>query len=113
VLNCGPGRSAGSEVKNHCFSHETGFLCFIDRSTGPAVQHAPVINDHTEGLKLGAFTPSAHVADNDWAVGLFVEYLSKSKIWNESAVFILEDDAQGGPDHVDAHRSTVTSGAAG
>ena len=63
------------------------------------------INDHTEGAKLGSPTPFAHVADNDWACGLFVEYLSKSPIWKETAVFIIEDDAQNGPDHVDAHRS--------
>lgn len=62
-------------------------------------------NDHTEGLKLGRPTPYAHVADNDFAVGLFVEYLSKSPIWKETAIFILEDDAQNGADHVDAHRS--------
>lgn len=65
------------------------------------------INDHTEGLKVGKPTPFAHVADNDWAVGLFVEHLSKSSIWNESVVFIVEDDAQNGPDHVDAHRTTA------
>lgn len=62
-------------------------------------------NDHTSGARLGAPTPFAHVADNDLAVGKFVDYLSHSPIWNESAVFILEDDAQNGPDHVDAHRS--------
>ena len=62
-------------------------------------------NDHTEGLKRGKLTPFAHVADNDLAVGTFIEYLSKSPIWNESVVFVLEDDAQNGPDHVDAHRS--------
>jgi YVTN family beta-propeller protein len=62
-------------------------------------------NDHTEGLKKGKPTAFAHVADNDLAVGTFIEYLSHSKIWNESVVFILEDDAQNGPDHVDAHRS--------
>lgn len=62
-------------------------------------------NDHTEGLKLGRPTPYAHVADNDYAVGLFIEALSKSPIWNETAVFIVEDDAQNGSDHVDAHRS--------
>ena len=50
-------------------------------------------------------TPYACVADNDLAVGMLVEHLSRSKIWNQSAVFILEDDAQNGPDHVDAHRS--------
>ena len=64
-------------------------------------------NDHTEGIRKGRPTPYAHVADNDLAVGLFVEHLSQSKIWNESAVFVLEDDAQNGPDHVDAHRSTA------
>lgn len=62
-------------------------------------------NDHTSGARVGALTPAACVADNDLALGQFVEHLSKSKIWNESAVFVLEDDAQNGPDHVDAHRS--------
>jgi len=64
-------------------------------------------NDHTEGLKIGRPTPKAHVADNDLAVGMFVEYLSHSPIWNETLIIILEDDAQNGPDHVDAHRSPV------
>jgi len=64
-------------------------------------------NDHTEGLRKGKPTPFAHVADNDLAVGSFIEYLSQSPIWKESVVFILEDDAQNGPDHVDAHRSPV------
>jgi hypothetical protein len=62
-------------------------------------------NDHTEGLSLGRPTPFAHVADNDLAVGLFVDHLSRSPVWNESLVLIVEDDAQNGPDHVDAHRS--------
>ncbi|WP_020607317.1 bifunctional YncE family protein/alkaline phosphatase family protein [Spirosoma spitsbergense] len=62
-------------------------------------------NDHTSGARVGMPTPEAAVADNDLAVGRFVEHLSKSPIWNESVVFILEDDAQNGPDHVDAHRS--------
>lgn len=65
------------------------------------------INDHTEGARIGKPTPFAHVADNDLAVGLFVEYLSQSPIWKETAIFIVEDDAQNGPDHVDAHRSTA------
>ena len=62
-------------------------------------------NDHTEGLRLGRPSPYAHVADNDLAVGMFIETLAKSPIWNETAVFIVEDDAQNGSDHVDAHRS--------
>ncbi len=62
-------------------------------------------NDHTSGQKLGKITPTAAIADNDQAVGLFVEHLSHSSIWKESIIFIVEDDAQNGPDHVDAHRS--------
>lgn len=64
-------------------------------------------NNHTEGLSLGKPTPFAHVADNDLAVGMFIDYLSHSPIWNSSLVVIVEDDAQNGPDHVDAHRSTA------
>lgn len=64
-------------------------------------------NDHTDGQRLGSPTPFAHVADNDLAVGMFLEHLSKSQIWKESVVFIVEDDAQNGPDHVDAHRTTA------
>jgi DNA-binding beta-propeller fold protein YncE len=73
----------------------------------PRLNTLRFINDHTEGLNKGRPTPRAHVADNDLAVGMFVDYLSHSSIWNESAVFIVEDDAQNGPDHVDAHRSTA------
>jgi len=73
----------------------------------PSFNSLRFCNDHTEGMKKGRPTPFAHVADNDLAVGMFVEYLSKSPIWKESAVFILEDDAQNGADHVDAHRSPV------
>jgi DNA-binding beta-propeller fold protein YncE len=64
-------------------------------------------NDHTEGTMKGKPTPFAHMADNDLAVGLFVEYLSRSPIWKETAIFIVEDDAQNGADHVDAHRTTA------
>ena len=64
-------------------------------------------NDHTHGLAVGQMTPYACVADNDLAVGMLVEHISKSPIWNQSAIFILEDDAQNGPDHVDAHRSNA------
>ncbi|HPT30397.1 MAG TPA: bifunctional YncE family protein/alkaline phosphatase family protein [Prolixibacteraceae bacterium] len=71
----------------------------------PRLNTIRIINDHTEGLKLGRPTPFAHVADNDLAVGMMVDYLSHSPIWKESLVVIVEDDAQNGPDHVDAHRS--------
>jgi DNA-binding beta-propeller fold protein YncE len=62
-------------------------------------------NDHTSGTAAGKIAPLAAAADNDYAVGLMVEGLSKSRFWGSTAVFILEDDAQNGPDHVDSHRS--------
>jgi 6-phosphogluconolactonase (cycloisomerase 2 family) len=62
-------------------------------------------NDHTSGMAKGAYSPTAAMADNDLAFGRLVEHISKSGIWKESAIFVLEDDAQNGPDHVDAHRS--------
>jgi YVTN family beta-propeller protein len=65
------------------------------------------INDHTLGLRLGAPTPFASVADNDLATGMFVDYLSHHPVWEESLIIIVEDDAQDGPDHVDAHRSVA------
>jgi hypothetical protein len=73
----------------------------------PRLNTLRFINDHTEGLRPDRPTPFAHVADNDLAVGMFIEYLSKSSIWKETAIFIVEDDAQNGPDHVDAHRTTA------
>src|SRR5678815_2608044 len=73
----------------------------------PQMNTLRIINDHTEGLSKGRPTPFAHCADNDLAVGMFVDYLSKSPVWKESLVVILEDDAQDGPDHVDAHRSPI------
>jgi hypothetical protein len=73
----------------------------------PQLNTIRFINDHTEGLSLGKPTPFAHVADNDLAVGMFVDYLSHSPVWKESLVITVEDDAQNGPDHVDAHRSVA------
>jgi YVTN family beta-propeller protein len=73
----------------------------------PRLNTLRLINDHTEGLSKGRPTPFAHVAENDLAVGMFIDYLSKSSIWKQSLVIIVEDDAQNGPDHVDAHRSTA------
>ena len=71
----------------------------------PHLNTLRLINDHTQGMSKNKPSPFAQVADNDLAVGMFLEYLSNSPVWKESVVFILEDDAQNGPDHVDAHRS--------
>ncbi len=62
-------------------------------------------NDHTAGTRPGGPTPKSSVADNDLAVGRAVEAISHSPYWDDTAFFILEDDAQNGADHVDAHRS--------
>ena len=62
-------------------------------------------NDHTAGTKPGFPTPAAMVAENDLAVGRLIEAISHSPYWQDTAIMILEDDAQDGPDHVDAHRS--------
>ncbi len=61
--------------------------------------------DHTTGTVPGTFTPQACVASNDLALGRIVEAVSQSKLWPETAIFVIEDDAQNGPDHVDAHRT--------
>ena len=62
-------------------------------------------SNHTAGLSVGRPTPQFYVADNDYAIGVLVEAVSNSPYWKDTAIFILEDDAQDGPDHVDAHRS--------
>ena len=62
-------------------------------------------DDHTAGTTPGGPTPKSSVADNDLAIGRLVEAVSHSAYWDDTAIFILEDDAQNGADHVDAHRS--------
>jgi len=62
-------------------------------------------DDHTAGKKSGSPKPTASVADNDLALGRVVEAVSHSPYWNDTAIFVIEDDAQDGADHVDAHRS--------
>jgi hypothetical protein len=67
------------------------------------VMHLP--EDHTDGLAAGSYTPKATVGSNDLALGRVVEAISHSRFWPETAIFVIEDDAQNGPDHVDAHRT--------
>lgn len=71
----------------------------------PQFQIVRLGNNHTSGTRVGAPTPRAMVAENDLALGRLVEAVSNSKYWASTAIFVLEDDAQNGPDHVDAHRS--------
>src|SRR5262249_147956 len=62
-------------------------------------------NDHTSGAAAGKISPLSAVADNDYALGMLVEGVSRSKFWSSTAIFVLEDDAQNRPDHVDSHPS--------
>ncbi len=73
----------------------------------PRLQILRLPNDHTEGTAAGRLTPTAMMADNDLALGMVIEAISQSKFWKETAVFVVEDDAQNGPDHVDAHRTVA------
>jgi YVTN family beta-propeller protein len=73
----------------------------------PQLQIIRLPNDHTSGTAVGKLTPTAMVADNDLALGRIVEAVSKSKFWKETAIFVVEDDAQNGSDHVDAHRTVA------
>ena len=73
----------------------------------PGLQIVRLPNDHTHGVTPGQRTPTAYVADNDEGVGKLVEGVSHSKFWPTTAIFVVEDDAQAGPDHVDAHRTVA------
>jgi len=90
-------------VRYHAW--EEDFDSLLNAHALPQLMTIRFGTDHTEGSAAGRPTPFSHVADNDLAIGMFLEHLSKSPVWKESVVFILEDDAQNGPDHVDAHRS--------
>ncbi|MBI3414748.1 MAG: SMP-30/gluconolactonase/LRE family protein [Verrucomicrobia bacterium] len=71
----------------------------------PRLQILRLPNDHTYGTSAGKHTPTAMVAENDLAFGKLIEGITRSKFWAQTAVFVVEDDAQNGPNHVDAHRS--------
>ena len=81
------------------------FDSLLARGAVPQFSTIRLSNDHTSGQRLGKISPIAAVADNDLALGQLVAHISASGIWKESVIFVLEDDAQNGPDHVDAHRS--------
>ena len=92
-------------LRMHEWAHD--FDSLVAAGALPQLMTMRLSNDHTEGTAGGRPTPFAHVADNDLAVGMLLDHLSKSPVWKETVVFVLEDDAQNGPDHVDAHRSPV------
>jgi len=80
---------------------------FEERGELPRLIVLRLPNDHTSGTRVGSLSPRAYVADNDLALGMVLEGLSRSSFWKTMAVFVVEDDAQNGPDHVDAHRTVA------
>jgi YVTN family beta-propeller protein len=82
------------------------FDAFERTHTLPQLEIVRLPRDHTSGTKAGEATPQAMVADNDLAVGKLVDAISHSPDWASTAIFVIEDDAQNGPDHVDEQRST-------
>lgn len=118
------GKASLKSLQNHFCVHSPGFDMevkdvkrveiwahdfdsLLTKNAVPQFNTVRISNDHTSGQRKGAISPVAAVGDNDLAIGQFIAHLSESPIWKESVVFILEDDAQNGPDHVDAHRSPV------
>ena len=80
---------------------------FVQQGSMPQLEIVRLPNDHTAGARAGSPTPRAYMADNDLALGRMVEALSHTPFWKSTVVFVLEDDAQNGPDHVDSHRSPL------
>src|SRR5260370_8873433 len=81
------------------------FAGFEKAGDSPRLVVMRLPNDHTSGTAPDKPTVTAYLADNDLALGMVVEALSKSRFWKQMAIFVIEDDAQNGSDHVDAHRT--------
>jgi hypothetical protein len=115
-------RTLGQSVRSPIYP-DTGFLTIPDQIRAdawltelhgferagqmPALELLALPNDHTAGAAIGKPTPRAYMADNDLALGRIIEGLSRSPFWSSTVVFVVEDDAQDGPDHVDSHRSVM------
>jgi DNA-binding beta-propeller fold protein YncE len=83
------------------------FERFVKSGTVPQLEYMWLPNDHTAGSRAGQLTPAAMIAQNDYATGLIVQAISHSSIWPSSVIFITEDDAQDGADHVSDQRTTL------
>jgi YVTN family beta-propeller protein len=83
------------------------FAAYVRDGNLPQLEIVRLPNDHTSGTRAGKPTPTAYVAQNDAAVGRLVSAVSHSRYWADTAIFIVEDDAQNGPDHIDAQRMTA------
>jgi YVTN family beta-propeller protein len=81
------------------------FDSYVAKDNLPSMEFLRLPSDHTSGTAAGKPTPRAYVADNDLALGRVVDAVSHSKYWKNTVIMVTEDDAQDGPDHVDAHRT--------
>jgi len=84
---------------------EREFQQFVQNGDLPQLEIVYLPNDHNAGTRPGAATPQSYMADNDLALGRLVDAVSHSRYWGSTAIMVVEDDAQNGPDHVDAHRA--------
>ena len=111
LVNTAPGQKFPGTSRMGIWLDE--FRAFVaDQDAGkpdrmPNLSIVRLPNDHTDGLRAGKPTPQFYVADNDYALGLLVDVVSHSSYWKDTAIIVVEDDAQDGPDHVDAHRSVA------
>jgi len=99
----GPAGNANTATSRFDY-FQNQFAALGTDATWPAFSYIQLPNDHTNGTRPGLLTPRALVADNDLGLGQFVDLISHSAIWHDSAIFVIEDDSQDGADHVDAHR---------
>ena len=109
-LACPDSTGTFAPKKTTCLTPRTdqwlkSFRSYEAKGEMPTVQFLRLPNDHTSGTKVGQPTPKAMVADNDYALGRVVDAVSTSKYWKDTVILVTEDDAQNGPDHVDAHRT--------
>ncbi|MBV9059517.1 MAG: bifunctional YncE family protein/alkaline phosphatase family protein [Pseudonocardiales bacterium] len=99
--------NCGGRFPDRFTEWQTEFNNYVQNNNLPTVELLRLPNDHNAGTTVGAPTPRAYTADNDWAVGQVVDAVSHSKYWANTSIFVTEDDAQDGPDHVDAHRTVA------
>ncbi|MEA2405291.1 MAG: hypothetical protein QOE08_1938, partial [Thermoleophilaceae bacterium] len=96
------GAPPGSQSRFDCFKQR--FTLQLATNSVPAFNYLVLPSDHTEGTSPGRRTPTAMIAENDYALGQIVDAVSHSPIWDSSMILVVEDDSQDGADHVDAHR---------
>jgi YVTN family beta-propeller protein len=104
-LRCSDHTQREPEWEREFRGAEAAFRANPARDRLPALSIVRLPNDHTFGTAAGRAIPESYMADNDLALGRLVDTVSKSPYWRNTAIMVTEDDAQNGPDHVDAHRT--------